>query len=442
MLGIHLIRMFLWLSHHHNRLRLYRWSVTFGGFAVVQLLVQLLNAGAGFLLVRTLDKPDYAWFTIASSMSAALAVLADAGIIHAVTSIGGGVWQNKASLKGVVIAALRLRMKLSAFASVLVAGISIWLLLRNGAGLPASLALTLLVVAPIWHIATTSIFSGVNRLHSRARQLQVADLVPALVRAVLTAALALLGRLSPITALLAVLFAHLTQYGIVRFQVLPLLGGVAPSNVVMHTEHIWKVVQQLLPNCIFICVQGQIATWLISVFATASEVSDLGALNRLAIIFAVLAGPLAQFVFPAFARARDKKRLRAIAFALVAGTTLFSATVLIFAGWHGDWFLWILGGKYTHLQGELLLVLTGMALTNLAGYVWALNAARGWNHLAWLNIPLTLAAQTTAAFLLPLNTVAGLAWFTITTASVQCSYALLSCIRGFSHDPCSSPTPA
>lgn len=427
--------MLSWLSLRHNRLRLYRWSAIFGGFALVQLFVQALNAIAGFLLVRTLEKPDYAWFTIASSMSAALAVLADAGIVNAVTSIGGTIWQDKASLKGLVHAALRLRVKLAALSSVIVACISLWLLLRNGAGLPSALGLTALVLAPIWQISTTAIFNVVNRLQSRTRQLQVADLLPVFVRTALTAALALLGGLTPLTALVAVLVAHLTQYGIVRMQVLPLLGDVQPIGLADHTARIWDVVRQLLPNCIFICIQGQLATWLISVFATTSEVSDLGALNRLAVIFAVLAGPLGQFVFPSFARASDRKRMWAMAIALVAGTVAFSIMVLAFAWWQGHWFLWVLGGKYMHLQRELELVLAGMALTNVSGFVWALNASRGWNHLAWLNIPLTLATQAVAAWMLPLNSVMGLAWFIIASSAVQCGHALATCIFGLTHDP-------
>lgn len=426
--------MISWLSVRQNRQRLYRWSGVFGGFALVQLFVQGLNAVAGFLLVRTLEKPDYAWFTIAGSMSAALAVLTDAGIVSAVTSIGGAIWHDKASLKGLLQAALRLRMKFALISSVIIAGISIWLLLHNGAELSSALALTALVLAPVWQASTTAIFNIVNRLQSRTRQLQVADLVPALVRTLLTVALVLLGGLTPQTALVAVLVAHLTQYAIVRSQVVPLLGGLQATGMAEHTARIWEVVHQLLPNCIFICIQGQLTTWIISVFATTSEVSDLGALNRLAIIFAVLAGPMAQFVFPSFARASDKKRMWAMVVALVAGTAAFSIVLLTFAWWQGQWFLAILGGKYAHLRWELVLVLAGMALTNVAGFVWGMNVARGWIRFVWLNIPLTVVVQIVTACLLPLNSVAGLAWFTIVTATVQSGHALAACLFGLTHD--------
>lgn len=61
-----------------------------------------------------------------------------------------------------------------------------------------------------------------------------------------------------------------------------------------------------MPNCIFLCVQGQLSTWLISLFATSSEVADLGALSRIAILFAVIGGPVTQFVAPAFPGPRTK----------------------------------------------------------------------------------------------------------------------------------------
>jgi O-antigen/teichoic acid export membrane protein len=426
--------MISWLSVQHNRARLYRWTSILGGFAVVQLLVQVLNAAAGFLLVRTLEKPDYAWFTIANGMSTALAILSDSGVGIAVTSIGGGIWQDKASLKGLVHAALRLRLKMAAVASVLIAGISLWLLLRNGTGLALALGLTALVLAPIWQISTTATLNIVNRLHSRNRQLQVADLVPALVRAALTAALALLGGLSPLTALGAVVIAQLTQYGIVRRQVLPLLGvALEPREIEAHAVRIWKVVHHAMPSTVFWCLQGQLTTWLISVFATNREVADLGALNRLAIIFLVFGSPLGQFVLPAFARASDRGRLWRIALLLVAGTVAFSAVLLVFVWLKGDWFLWLLGAKYAHLHQELLLVLMGMAVSNLSNIVWALSTTRAWIRRVWITIPVTLVSQVLAASLFDLGSVKGVACFVIFSGAVQCCYAFVVCGLGLTH---------
>lgn len=425
--------MISWLLVEHNRSRLFRWTTILGGFAVVQLLVQVLNAAAGFLLVRTMEKPDYAWFTIASGMSSALAILSDAGLGIAVTSIGGSIWQDKSSLKGLVHAALRLRRKLAAVSSVLIGGISLWLLVRNGTGLALALGLTALVLAPIWQISATAVLNVVNRLHSRNRQLQVADLVPALVRASLTAGLALLGVLSPFTALGAVVTAQLIQYGIVRRQVLPLLGVGGGAAIDVHAARIWKMVLQFLPSSIFWCLQGQLTTWLISIFASTSEVADLGALNRLAIMYAVLGGPLGQFILPAFARTMDRRRLWLMTLVLVTGVIAFSGLLLAAAWLKGNWFLWLLGAKYAHLQRELLLVLAGMAIGNLSGIVWGLNNTRAWIRRVWLTIPVTLLSQVAAACMIDLSSVKGVAGFLVVSGAVQCCHALIVCGLGLTH---------
>ncbi|OYW74776.1 MAG: hypothetical protein B7Z37_16410 [Verrucomicrobia bacterium 12-59-8] len=423
--------MLSWLTHRDNRTRLFRWSAILGGFAVVQLLVQALNALAGFLLVRTMEKPDYAWFTIANGMSATLSVLSDLGVGSAVTSIGGAVWQDKASLKGLVQAALRLRLKLAILSSVVVTGISFWLLLRNGTGLACALGLTALIVAPIWQISTTAVLNVVNRLHSRTRQLQVADLVPALVRTGLTVLLINLGIITTFSALLAVLIAQFIQFVIVKRQVLPLLGlDVEPHDVQEHTANLWKLVRQMMPNCVFLCIQGQLTTWLISIFASTSEVADLGALNRVGIVFAVFAGPVVQFVAPTFARAQNLKRLVVIAVALF-WSFLCGTLILVLAAWFkGDWFLWLLGANYGHLHQELILILIGMALGSLTNMTWALNISRGWVNLSWLYIPLTIAAQIVSVSLFQLNTVIGLALFGITSAGVQSLHAGIVCLLG------------
>ena len=193
--------MISWHWFSQNRHRVFRWGKIFGGLALTQLLVQVVNAVAGFLLVRTLPKPDYAWFTIASGMSAVLSILSDSGIGSAVTSIGGTVWKDNASLKALVMAAMRLRMQMAALASFLVACISLWLLRRNGAEWAASVMLTLLVLSPVWCLSTSAVLSVVNRLHSRTRELQIADAYPALLRVSLTFALLAAGWLTPVTAL-------------------------------------------------------------------------------------------------------------------------------------------------------------------------------------------------------------------------------------------------
>ncbi len=398
---------------------------------MVQLIVQALNAVAGFLMVRSLDKPNYAWFTIISGMSAALSVLADSGIGSAVTAIGGSIWQDKKALSSLITAALKLRLKMAALAALLVAPLSVWMLMRNNAPVTEALILTVIVLLPIWHLSTAAVLNVVNRLYSRTWQLQIADLAPALIRALLTLLLVAVGLISPLTAVLTLLVSQAIQYLIVQQQVRSYISEIPDSAAIQrYSGKVLKVIKQLYPNCLFICFQGQLATWLISIFATTNEVADLGALNRLGVIFAVLGGPVGQYIAPEFARSQNQTRLKSLAGSLIFGYSAFCALLVLITCWKGDIFLWLLGEKYKHLHLELLLVVIGMSIAGLNSVIWALNFARGWVEYVWLNIPLTILSQIIAAFIVPLNTVKGLAGFTIATAVVQLLHGLCICLQG------------
>ena len=113
---------------------------------------------------------------------------------------------------------------------------------------------------------------------------------------------------------------------------------------------------------------------------------------------------------------------------LMTFMVVFSSLLMLFCWFKGDWFLWLLGAKYAKLRYELLLVLGGTAISSLSASVWGLNIARGWLKMAWLNIPLTLVAQTAAACLISLDSVQGVAWFVIVTAVMQCVHSLTTCL--------------
>jgi hypothetical protein len=382
-------------------------------------------------MVRSLDKPNYAWFTIISGMSAALSVLADSGIGSAVTAIGGSIWQDKKALSSLITAALKLRLKMAALAALLVAPLSVWMLMRNNAPLSEALILTVIVLLPIWHLSTAAVLNVVNRLYSRTWQLQIADLAPALIRAILTLLLVALGLISPLSAVLALLVSQAIQYLIVHQQVRPYISETPDLDAIrLYSGKVLKVIKQLYPNCLFVCIQGQIAAWLISIFATTSEVADLGALNRLSIVFTLVSGPMVQFAGPAFARIGDSSRLKKIAFSMVTIFCTFCVLLHVIIFYNTELLLSVLGSKYMHLKNEVLWIFAGMSVGGLNGIFWTMNYSKGWLKFAWLSIPMTLISQTLCLFFIPLNTVIGVAYFTLITGLVQLSHGALICLNG------------
>ena len=72
-----------------NAPSLLRWVKLIGGFAFLHALAQGVNALSGIILVRSMSKEDYAWFTIFNSIAATITMLTDSGLGSAFASLGG-----------------------------------------------------------------------------------------------------------------------------------------------------------------------------------------------------------------------------------------------------------------------------------------------------------------------------------------------------------------
>src|SRR5437773_11283226 len=90
-----------------------------GNYTLVQATVQLIAFSSGILLVRWLPQHEYAFYTIANAMQAALMLLADIGISVGLVSIGGRVWQDRHRFGELLNTGLAVRRKLAA-ASVII----------------------------------------------------------------------------------------------------------------------------------------------------------------------------------------------------------------------------------------------------------------------------------------------------------------------------------
>ena len=70
------------------------WAKTLSKFLSLQLVIQALNALSGILIVRTLSKQEYAYYTIANSLQSTMNILADNGISAGMMSIGGKIYTD------------------------------------------------------------------------------------------------------------------------------------------------------------------------------------------------------------------------------------------------------------------------------------------------------------------------------------------------------------
>jgi hypothetical protein len=223
----------------------------------------------------------------------------------------------------------------------------------------------------------------------------------------------------------------LLQYAMLRKYVAGVIDLDAPENAEDRAA-MFGFIRKLAANAVFYCLQGQITVFLISFFARrTSSVAEVGALGRLAMIFAVLSNLLTNVFVPAFARCQSARKLRWLYAAIIGGVGAFSLLVLCGAEIFPDQFLFVLGSKYAHLHRELLLMVGGAILSALTGTFWALNASKAWVAGSWLYIPLTLATQIALIPYTDFSSVMGVLTFNLISAIPNLLLNIALSYRGF-----------
>src|SRR5688572_11998814 len=405
-----------------------------GNFAFVQATVQVIGFLSGILLIRHLDQREYAYFTIANTMQGTLNILADIGISIGLVSIGGRVWQDRSRFGELVNTALGLRRKLGAVAVVIVTPILYFMLVKNGASVGYTAILIAAVLAALAVQLSIGVLSVVPRLRSDIGRIQTIDMTGAVARFLLLLALMYLF-LDSAVALAVGSAALLLQYWMLRRYVAGVIDLKAPENS-EDREAMRGFIRSQAANAVFFCLQGQITIFLISIFSRdVSSIAEIGALGRLAMIFAVLSNLLTNVFAPAFARCQSRRKLGWQYAAIVGGVACFSVVIIAAAVFFPRQFLFVLGSKYAHLEQELLLMVTGAVLTVMAGTLWSLNAAKAWIAGSWINIPLTLATQLALIPFTDFSSVTGVLTFNLVSAIPSLLLNLFLSYRGFQRWP-------
>jgi O-antigen/teichoic acid export membrane protein len=401
-----------------------------GNFAFVQAIVQVVGFLSGILLIRHLDQREYAYFTIANTMQGTLNTLADIGISVGLVSIGGRVWQDRNRLSQLIKTATRLRRKLGAIAAVVITPILFLMLVKNGAPLSYTVVLLVLVLAGLAVQLALGVLGVVPRLLSDIRRIQTIDLVGAAARLVVLLALMFLFLNSAVAVAVgsATLFL---QYWMLRRYAARVIDFDAPENNEDRSA-MQSFIRKLAANAVFFCFQGQITIFLIGFFGRdINSVAEVGALGRLAMVFTVLSNLLTNVFGPAFARCQDPKRLRWQYAMIVGGVTAFSAALIAGTLLFPGAFLFVLGGKYAHLEQELLLMVSGAVIGALTATFWTLNASKAWIAGSWLYIPLTLAAQVALIPITDFSSVCSVLLFNLLSAVPNLVLNLALSFRGF-----------
>ncbi len=390
------------------------WLRVLARYVSVQVVVQAIGFLSGIFLVHMLDKKEYALYTIAGTMQAALNLLSDIGVSSALTAIGGKVWQDSGRLGQLVRSGVQFRWRLARFSVLAVTPVFCWMLLDHGARYLYAALIIVTILAGCFFQLQFNVYLIVPKLHAQIDRIQKLDLWGAILRLLTLLGVSLINLNVPL-ALAAAGLSAFVQYRILRGWVRQTINLQCGANE-YDRKQIAERVKELLPTVLFYLLQGQLTIFLISFFGRTENVAEIGALTRLTAFFSLFGSVMSNIVAPYYARTQDLSRVKHLYFQITALATIISLFLISISARFPTQVIWILGPQYMGLKREVSLMVGVACLNFLINTMWVLNLTKGWTKHAWLQIPLILTTQVVLLAYLDLSTVSGVLCFAIISA--------------------------
>jgi O-antigen/teichoic acid export membrane protein len=400
-------------ARHHLR-RIHQFGITLA----FQSGLQGLAVATGLVIIHAISKEEYGLYAIVSSIQGMATALSDSGISSAVTSLLGKTWSDPGATLGVVLTALWERRRL--LTGVL--PICMVMMLCIAAHKTSATNLVIMETAMVLCVyldAGSHLYQQVPLYTGRRNSLQTLQMISGGCRITAIILLAVLQEATLLALLSANVLFSLANFFFIRRMVVG-EGQTQPVYDPQVRKDIHRIILRLLPNAAFFAFQGQISTYIISLFGKLADIASVAALGRIGLIFGVLLNVIAMLGAPAFSKAADKAAGLRIFWAVVGSVMLFSAAFYGMALLVPGVMLEILGSKYASLKVELQITIISTGLGSVAGTVWTLLSSRGLVGLAWLYILVTITMQVAYPLLGgDLHTVRGVLWFGVVTSGAS-----------------------
>jgi O-antigen/teichoic acid export membrane protein len=372
----------------------------FFGFFLSQIAVQFMNMVTGFLIIRVLAKDEYADYTIINTLVPVMLMLSDNGIGTGISAIGRHIWQDNEKMGRLVNTGMMLRRKFALVTFVLIGPLLAWMLYRNHAPIFTIVILMLVTLTGITFQLTSAVMRMVLELRQHIKTLGKVSLTMAVFRLSLVALFSVVFHLNAFLATLASTCAIILEASYYIRSVRPQIFWEAPTEP-EYQATIFSLVKQTMPLTIYFCIQGQISIWLISIFGSAHQVADIGAVSRLGIIFSTVSGSYSAIMVPRFARNNGRRRLFMQLTQIISSIVLMLVVFVVLVKLFPYPLLMLLGAKYANMSGLLWLVMLASGLNSLAGMIYSMNLSKGWIPPAIVTIPIEFFTQV--ALIVTLN---------------------------------------
>lgn len=360
----------------------------FARLSVLTAGQQALAAVAGILIVRSLPKDDYAQYSVTLGIVAAIVAVADAGVISTIMAEGGKLTDNRSAMLRLMRDGSRFRRVSYGLSALAFAPVLIYLLIGTKAE-PGVLMLALALAMVTSFTSTTSaIYQATLRLEYRLTSVAFVLLGGAAIRCLLVvlAAYSFGSQVSFLILLTLTAIVTPAEAWFLR-RLLGQLPALEKTTSAHRTAFRRNALRQV-PNSIFFVAQGLILPLILIGVGNPLAIAEVNALSRYSIGFVVLASTITQIFMTRLARTREHTHLRIVysqAVVLYISFGVAGLAIIVFAA---PALLTILGDQYQGLGTELAIISLGGLVGGLVAVLAALNQARAWLRLAWVQIPL------------------------------------------------------
>jgi O-antigen/teichoic acid export membrane protein len=399
---------------------LYRRAVRVGRtvayLTVAQSVTQILGLVTGFFLLRWLPITQYAQYTLAFTFGTMVCLLVDLGFGDSMIGVIGEQADDPEIVGSIMKAALSLRWRVCLLVLPL-CGVPFFVLASNhGWALGTQVALFASVTVTLLTRSMADYFALPLILRRRYTALYGAQVSASMARLAVTGLLKLARALNGWSSS-AVSAASIAATGLsMRRQA---RGSFAmPAHVNRgHRNAILRVSLPLLPGQVFFAFQGQITTFIAATIGGTASLAQMGALGRLAQIFAVVNALNLYVVVPRIARCSEADLTRKALEALAGmGAVVAPITICVFL--YPQPVLLFLGRHYQGLGSPAGWYVLAGSLGVLAGTLYSINVAR--RFVWWLasvgQVLAIVVAEIFAAFVFNLHSILQLQYFGVLAA--------------------------
>jgi O-antigen/teichoic acid export membrane protein len=379
-----------------------------------QVITQAIAFVTGILLVRSMEKPDYAGYAICISLTSAVALVAEGGINSVVMSRGASIRDDRSKLGVLFASAMRYRYWVGVPVVVVGAGAIALLLAQNGFE-PILVALAVAIcMMTLWVTVTGGTYGTIHRLEYNLSTIRRATLITGLLRFIAVALLFFLGGMSILLALLLGLATTGLMNLLLRRKLFRMVPKM-PADMAEYRGIFRRSAQQTLPMSVMLVAAEQSILVFLTIFGSSERIAEVTALGRFGVVYTIATMVVVDIAAPSVARSgADMTRVLKRVFGVLALYAASSAALVGGVAMFGGFLLGALGAQYAGLEVELVVIMAGSAVMNLAHAFGALNQSRGWLQNSWVHLLLVPVWALVGLLSFDLSTSVGAAWFVAT----------------------------